>query len=191
MSDELLETLLPAMNVAVFRRADDGSFSPVAPSPPWFSRLADVTFPFLGHILDEANAFWRSGALEWREYGPVAETDADGGEFHYRVRALTAGDGSHFLIFELDRGSDRMRDTLQTARDQALAREQEQARQRRLLGEIEHRIADMQHLLSHVTSKAPGNLERGLIEALNAKCQAVLDSVDSLTPRHHPARKDS
>lgn len=191
MSDELLKTLLPAMNVAVFRRADDGSFSPVAPSPPWFSRLADVTFPFLGHILDEANAFWRSGALEWREYGPVAETDAGGGEFHYRVRALTAGDGSHFLIFELDRGSDRMRDTLQIAREEALVREQEQARQRRILGEIEQRIAEMQHLLSHVSSKSPGSAARGLVDALNAKCQAVLDSVDSLSPRHHSARRDS
>ena len=191
MSDELLQTLLPAMNVAVFRRADDGSFSPVAPSPPWFSRLADVTFPFLGHILDEANAFWCSGALGSREYGPVAETNADGGEFHYRIQALTAGDGTHFLIFELDRGSDRIRDTLQTARDQALAREQAQTRQRQVLVEIEQRIAEMQHLLGRVSSKAPGSTERGLIEALNAKCRAVLENVDSLAPGDHPARKDS
>lgn len=191
MTDELLTTLLPAMNVAVFRRADDGSFSPLAPSPPWFSGLADVTFPFLGHILEEATAFWRSGAPGWREYGPVAETDADGREFHYRVRALAAGDGNQFLMFELDRGSDRMRDTLQTAREQALVREQEQARQRRLLGQIEQRIAEMQQLFSHASSKAPGSLERGLIDALNAKCQAVRESVDSLTPRQHSASTDS
>jgi hypothetical protein len=179
MSDELLRALLPAMNVAVFTCAADGSFSPLAPPPPWFSRLADVTFPFLGHILEEARAFWRSGVPGSREYGPCAETDADGSEFHYRVKALTAADSSQFLMFELDRGSDRLRDALQTAREQALAREQQSARQRRATQEIRQTADEMRQLLDTIPT-TPDGPPRGLIEALNAKCEALKGSVDTI-----------
>jgi hypothetical protein len=178
MSDEL-KALLPAMNVAVFTCAADGSFLPLAPPPPWFSRLADVTFPFLGHILEEARAFWRSGVPGSREYGPCAEEDADGSEFHYRVKALTTTDRSQFLMFELDRGSDRLRDALQTAREQALVREQHAARERRAVQEIRQTADDMLQLLGKIPTN-PDGPPRGLIEALNAKCEALKSSVDKI-----------
>ena len=62
MSASQLETLLPLLDVAAFVRHGDGSFSAISQAPAWFERLtSDTTFPFLGHILEEANAFWRRG----------------------------------------------------------------------------------------------------------------------------------
>jgi hypothetical protein len=124
MTDQsLARLLLPALDITAFERTPDGSFTPLTPPPPWFQRLADVTFPFLGHILDEANQFWASGEPGSREWGPCAEVDAAGAEFHYKVTAITAT-GQQYLLFQRDRGADRMREALQTIRDQKLAMEQ-------------------------------------------------------------------
>jgi hypothetical protein len=121
MSDDVLTKLLPAIEIAAFKRAPDGSFALVAPSPRWFARLvSDTTFPFLGHILEEATLFWQRGAAGTREWGPCAEVNEVGREFHYRVMAVQA-DAGQFLVFQLDPGSDRMREVLQKVRDQALA----------------------------------------------------------------------
>ena len=110
MSDDLATKLLPAMDIAAFKRAPDGSFAPIAPSPRWFDRLvADTTFPFLGHILEEATTFWQGRTLGSREWGPCVEENEVGREFHYRVLAVTAEAGQ-FLVFQLDSGADRMRE---------------------------------------------------------------------------------
>src|SRR5262249_22458651 len=113
-------SLLPALEIAAFERRKDGSFSPVAAPPAWFNRIiADGVFPFLGHILEEANQFWTSRAPGRRDWGPCAELDESGTEFHYIVSALTAGD-RQYLVFQLDPGSDRMRQMLQQVRERAL-----------------------------------------------------------------------
>lgn len=124
MSDDLLKTLLPALDIAVFERRSGGSFAAVAPPPAWFSRLtADMTFPFLGHILEEANDFWRRRDESPREWGPCVGVDEAGQEFHYKVVATIAG-GGQYLLFQLDRGSDWVRGVLQKVRQQALVSEQ-------------------------------------------------------------------
>jgi hypothetical protein len=123
ISDQSLARLLPAIDIAAFERTPGGSFTPVAPAPQWFRRLADVTFPFLGHILDEANHFWAAGAPGSREWGPCAEVDDTGVEFHYKVTAVTAPD-KQYLLFQRDRAADRMREMLQGIRDERLAIEQ-------------------------------------------------------------------
>lgn len=124
MSDDILKALLPALDLAAFERRSDGSFASIADRPEWFGRLvADPTFPFLGHILEEANQFWRTGQAGRKEWGPVAEVDESGQEFHYRVNAVATPD-AHFLIFALDRGSDEMRTVLQKVRADLLAAEQ-------------------------------------------------------------------
>ena len=148
MTDTRLASLLPAIEIAAFERGPDGSFAPVAAPPSWFRSLADTTFPFLGHILEEANAFWRSRALGFREFGPVAETDAAGGEFHYKVIAVTSAE-AQYLLFQLDTGIDRTRDTLQKARSQRLNIQQSgrtlttMAREARdMAGEIRDRVTE-------------------------------------------------
>lgn len=178
MTDELVATLLPAMDLAVFSRRPDGTFAAIAPPPPWFPRLARDTFPFLGHILEEASEFWRSGAPGSREYGPSVEVDEAGREFHYRVRALTiAGSGSQFLVFELDRGTDRLREALQKAREHALAAEGDRDSQQAAAAEIRKAVQEMFELLAQFR---PTSEQTGLTRALGEKCSAVLRRADAL-----------
>jgi hypothetical protein len=120
MADDLAGTLLPALEIAAFARAADGSFTSIAPVPSWFRPLiADTTFPFLGHILEEAAGFWTSGAEGFREFGPCAEVDEAGVEYHYKVIAASGG-GAQFLLFQRDPAADRLREVLQKAREHTL-----------------------------------------------------------------------
>jgi hypothetical protein len=124
MSEDLLKALMNGLGIAAFERRDDGSFVSLAPLPRWFARLAgDGTFPFLGHILDEAGRFWSKGEPMLQEWGPCAEVDEIGHQFHYKVTAVTMAP-KHYLIFQLDPGSDRMQKMLQKVRNDALATEQ-------------------------------------------------------------------
>jgi hypothetical protein len=121
MTDHPLTALLPALDIAAFERASHGAFQPLAPLPAWFPLLsADGTFPFLGHILDEANLFWNlrtAGVCEW---GPCAGGEVGGREFHYRVKAVTAGSRA-YLVFQIDEGAEQVREILQKVRADALA----------------------------------------------------------------------
>jgi hypothetical protein len=124
MTDNTLSTLLTALDIAAFERGADGSFQSLAPLPPWFTRLSrDGTFPFLGHILEEAQGFWSSGANGVREWGPCADVNEAGQEFHYRVKALRV-DTRSYLVFVIDEGAERLRRVLQRVRSDALQQEQ-------------------------------------------------------------------
>jgi hypothetical protein len=123
MTETSLAGLMSALDMVVFERAADGSFSPVAPPPPWFQRLARDTFPFLGHMLEDATRFWSRGAPGAQDFGPCAEVDEAGVEFHYKVTAVNAGD-RRYLLFQLDRDSDRLRMALQSIRTERLEQSQ-------------------------------------------------------------------
>jgi len=179
MTDASVATLLPALNIAAFRRGADGSFSLVAPPPRWFTRAADVTFPFLGHILDEATEFWRSGASGSREFGPCEEIDESGRRFHYRIRVLTIGRrGSQFLVFEFDPGSDRLRDALQKAREQALVMEQNRAKYDRAAAEIRELRGRFCILRDTSQRRSRLKLRQILMKALRGVCEVLLGHVD-------------
>ena len=178
MTDSLLTALLPAMNIAVFSRRADGSFSSIAPPPAWFPRIADVTFPFLGHILEEAIEFWNSGVPGSREYGPCAERDETGREFHYMVRSLTIGEGgSQFLIFELDPGSDRLREALQKARDQALVLEQQRVTQRAAAADIQQAAREIQQLLQQLPA---ADAQARVVQAVNEQCAVLMQHAETM-----------
>ena len=69
MSEDLLKALMNGLGIAAFERRADGSSGRSA-APSWFARLAgDGTFPFLGHILEEAGLFWTKGEPMLREWG--------------------------------------------------------------------------------------------------------------------------
>jgi hypothetical protein len=181
MSEVLFSRLLPALDIAAFSRNIDGTFSAVASPPPWFPRLADDTFPFLGHILEEANEFWRSGAPGAREFGPCAEVDPTGREFHYRVKALTIGSyGSQFLVFELDTGSDRLRETLQKARTQALVGEQDRTKHDQAVAELRSTAREILELLERMEGSSPGAARSDTLATLRAKTAGLLDTAHKL-----------
>jgi hypothetical protein len=181
MADDLLTVLLPAIEIAAFERRADGSFTSIAPPPPWFSRLvADETFPFLGHILEEAVDFWRQSRSGMQEWGPCAESDGAGREFHYKVVAVSAN-GRQFLLFELDTASDRMREVLQAARERALAagsRGDEQAGAAAAQRDVRRMGAEMRELLRRLAASGPTAEQLTVIEALTKKCDALLAGFD-------------
>ena len=183
MDDELLKSLMPALDIAVFERRSGGSFTAVAPPPAWFSRLtADMTFPFLGHILEEANDVWRRRDAVRREWGPCAEVDETGQEFHYKVVA-TVVDGRQYLLFQLDRGSDWIRGVLQKVRQQALASEQNHGSKDALTTlqlELRATVSEIRDLSARLAA-SPGADERtDLRQTLSAKCDGLLNGVDAL-----------
>ena len=120
MVDDPQPTLLTALGIVAFERTPDGTFRPLGPLPTWFAHLSrDGTFPFLGHILEEAQAFWNARADGAREWGPCADVGTDGHEFHYLVKALRV-QGRAYLVFQRDQGAERVRDVLQKVRSEAL-----------------------------------------------------------------------
>ena len=124
MTDHPLSALFTALDLAAFERNAEGGFQSLAPPPAWFARLSrDGTFPFLGHILEEANLFWDSGADGLYEWGPCAEKDDNGKEFHYLVKAVRANTRA-YLVFQIDEGAERLRSVLQKVRSESLAEEQ-------------------------------------------------------------------
>ncbi len=124
MSDNALSTLVTALGLAAFERDAEGGFQSLAPVPPWFKGLSrDGTFPFLGHILEEANIFWNAGADGLYEWGPCADQDGSGREFHYLVKALRI-DKRAYLVFQIDEGAERLRQVLQKVRSDALTEAQ-------------------------------------------------------------------
>lgn len=124
MTDQPVPALLTALDIVAFELAAGSGFRLLATPPQWFGRLSrDGTFPFLGHILEEARAFWDSHTQGVRQWGPTATTADDGSEFHYLVKAVNVGARS-YLVFQLDESAERMRDILQKVRADALAASQ-------------------------------------------------------------------
>jgi hypothetical protein len=176
MPDDLSSTLLPALGIAAFGRGSDGSFNSISPAPPWFGRLvADATFPFLGHILEDANEFWNSGASGFREFGPCVEVDEAGREYHYKVIAVSAPE-KQFLLFQLDPGTDRMREVLQKARDLAL-RADDSSRARAVLALLQNEAGatadEIRALTAQLRSGRPSAGEIAILEDITARCDRL------------------
>lgn len=184
MSEPLLTDLLPALEIAAFARSGDGAFSIASPMPAWFGRLAkDSTFPFLGHILQDAQQFWGSGTRGFQEFGPCAEVDESGREFHYKVIAVSAADGQ-YLLFQPDPAADRMRDVLQKARERSLrAGENSRTAAALALLEKEARTAasEIGDLIEQLRRTRPDQEARMTLDEIAARCERLRNSVTSVT----------
>ena len=153
----------------------------MAPPPKWFGRLvADVTFPFLGHVLEEATLFWKSATSGAREFGPGVEVNEAGEEFHYRVLAVTV-DGSQFLLFQLDPGTDRMREVLQKARGQALlSASGVPATMVKVQQAVRQTTERMHDLLRPLLATGLRDPQFDLWKTLSAACEDLVRDVDAL-----------
>src|SRR5262245_9565535 len=185
MSEDLLKALMSGLGIAAFERRPDGSFAAVvAPMPRWFARLAgDGTFPFLGHILEEAGRFWTKGEPMLREWGPCAEVDEVGREFHYKVTAVTMAP-KHYLIFQLDPGADRLQKMLQKVRNDQLAIEQRASSDAAFaiaMEEVKLAAEQVRDVLRELTpaAAAPPSLDQRT--KLAATCDELLRRVESFT----------
>jgi len=123
MSNDALQAAVTALEIAIFEQGPDGGFTSVGTPPAWMAAFRrNPTFPFLGSFLPQARQFWSEPRADRLTWGPCAEVDPEGREFHFTVSAISLPDHK-FLVFELDRHAEPMRALLQQAREQALARE--------------------------------------------------------------------
>jgi hypothetical protein len=189
MDDELQASLFSALGIAAFERMGDGAFRSIAPVPRWLQRLMiDGTFPFLGHVLTEATDFWKAGAETAAEWGPCAEPDESGREFHYRVVAVSLP-GRQFLLFRLDPESDRMREVLQSVRSQALT-ESVDAGGRSALVEVQREVRKARVNIHERVLQLLGRATSTQLEALreiSASCDKLADRVDALLRTTKPS----
>jgi hypothetical protein len=177
MSDHALEVLLPALELVPFERRPDGSFAALLPPPDWFRpRAATGVLPFMGYILEEATDFWDGGAPGIREWGPCADVDVDGREFHYRVIGVQAG-GRQFLVLQLDRQSDRMREVLQKVRDHALADERDARTRAALAGQARRTGADVEALLARLRDSALTPAQLAIVKDVGAAAYELVERV--------------
>jgi hypothetical protein len=96
--------------------------------------------------------------------------DAEGREFHYKVIGVQT-DGRQFLVFQLDRESDRMREVLQKVRDNALADER-QARGLVALASLARRTtADMHELLNRLRNSGLSPEQLAVVEEIDGANQ--------------------
>ncbi len=178
MGDELLAGLLHTMGVAVFERRPDGAFVSVTEPPPWFSAMkSDATFPFLGHILSEATEFWDRHVVGAQDWGPCAEVDDHGKEFHYKVTAVQAEE-RQYLTFQLDRDSDRMREMLQKVRDKALAEGTRAKRTTAAASEARRTGTDLYDLLGRLRATGLSQAQNDIVAELTDVCDELLMSVE-------------
>jgi hypothetical protein len=173
MNDIALAPLLHALGVAAFERREDGSFTAVTEPPAWFAGLAsDGTFPFLGHVLEEAVAFWNTGRTGSRDFGPCAEVDDRGREFHFTVTACSGA--RQYLIFRLDAGSDAMQAVLQRVRDRALEAE---TRTRRRDEAVRAGSDEVHRLLGRLLASRPTPAQVDLLQELADRCDELVRSL--------------
>jgi hypothetical protein len=123
MSDDALQAVVAALEIGIFEQGADGEFISVGAPPAWMAAFSrNPTFPFLGSFLSQARQFWSEPRADRLTWGPCAEVDPEGREFHFTVSAVSLPDRK-FLVFELDRYAEPMRALLQKVREQALAQE--------------------------------------------------------------------
>src|SRR5262245_8517978 len=169
--------ILSAMKVAAFERQEDGTCVPLSAPPAWFTRIvADGVFPFLGHILEDANQFWSERSPGRRDFGPCAETDESGKEFHYSVSAITADD-KQYLVFQLDPGSDRLREVLQQVRQQALAAGDDlrgEAVVDRMYQKVRQTASDIQSAVSGLPAISGASARIECWKSVSSKCEDLI-----------------
>jgi hypothetical protein len=184
MTEPQLTELFPALDIAAFVRDADGSFAIVSPVPRWFARLmGDATFPFLGHILEDARQFWDSGFHGFQEFGPSLEVDDSGREFHYKVIAVSAGT-RQYLLFQPDPATDRMREVLQKAREQSLrAGEDSRSTMAFALLRKEARAAasEIGELVGQLRRARPHPEALSALDQIATRCERLRLAVTSLT----------
>ena len=180
MDIQALATVAGALGIAAFSRQADGSFEPLGPAPDWFVTVTSGdTFPFLGHILEEAGTFWQRATPGRADWGPVAEVDGQGREYHYLVTALTVGT-NQFLVFQLDAGAERMRDVLQKVRSEALSAEQDHASHRAAAESLHKTNGEIKTLLTQLSRTGLSPEQTELFKGLSQRSLSLTNGIGRL-----------
>ena len=117
--------------------------------------------------------------------------DAAGAEFHYTVTAVTV-EYNQYLCFQLDPGSDRIRDVLQKVREQALAEGDDLHAGATVeqLASAEQKVqqaADDLHLLvRRLLGEDPADARLEPWKSVSAACDELVRRVDKLVRAASP-----
>ena len=102
--------------------------------------------------------------------------DDHGKEFHYKVTAVQA-DERQYLIFQLDRDSDRMREMLQKVRDKALADGTRAKRTTAAASEARRTGTDLYDLLGRLRATGLSQAQNDMVAELTDVCDELLMSI--------------
>ena len=186
MSYSVFEAILNRLGMVVMERLPHGIFLRVGtePAPSWFSQVVlaanpneavtiGEALPFVGHFMDEAEAFWRKGRDGAAPLGGVHR--------HRSVRRADwprgdRRDGRPPLVCWCSRWSRTSKSAavaLQSARENALEHEAHVGRTRALLEEIDDARALAQQLADSGLAAAPQQLALQIGEHLASLSSAV------------------
>ena len=185
MSNPVYEAILNRLGMVVMERLPHGVFLRLGtqPPPPWFTHVVlaanpneavtiSEALPFVGHFMDEAEAFWRKerdGALRSEAF---TVTDPSGAQIGLAVTAVTVGHRS-LLVLERIADFDERRRALQSARENALEHEAHLGQTRQLLEGIDDTRALAQQLAESGLDAAPRQLALQIGEHLARLSGAV------------------
>jgi hypothetical protein len=148
VTNPIFEGIVECLDLVVLERLPHGMFLRLgtAPPPSWFSHVltpkedepvtVGEAFPFVGHFLDEAEAFWREGRNGRLRSEAFTIADASGAEVALTASALAIGH-RQVLLLEPAADFDERRRALQSAREAVLEHDAHLGRVRALLARIE------------------------------------------------------
>jgi hypothetical protein len=185
VSNPVYEAILNRLGMVVMERLPHGVFLRLGtqPPPPWFTRVVleanpnePVTIgealPFVGHFIDEAEAFWREGRDGALRSEAFTVADPSGAQIGLAVTAVVAGHRS-LLVLEKIADFEERRRALQSARENALEHEAHLGQTRALLEGIDRTRALAQQLADSGLDAAPRQLALQIGEHLERLSSAV------------------
>jgi hypothetical protein len=203
VSNPVYEAILNRLGMVVMERLPHGVFLRLGTQPPpaWFTHAMlaanpneavtiSEALPFVGHFMDEAEAFWREGRDGALRSEAFTVADPSGAQMGLAVTAVMVGHRS-LLVLERIADFEERRRALQSARENALEHEAHLGQTRALLQDISDTRTLAQHLAESGLAAAPRQLALQIGEhltRLSSAVEALAPMPDSVTRGHSRPR---
>lgn len=201
---KLLSAIYDALNMVVFLRETDGSFTLSAPIPDWLifflgkssypqTLILQDIFPYLSCFMDDAGQHWQKKQNTPRTSGAWIETDALGNELALEATAIWVDDQAVLLLQNLGEKYRQEVDRLQQVRDGLLTQEKLENEIRKRTLKIKQREEEIAIKLVSLTSyrdeetgahvRRIGLYAAAMTKALNWSAQQI-DDIRMAAPMH-------
>jgi hypothetical protein len=185
VSYSVFEAIFNRLGMVVMERLPHGVLLRIGTEPPpsWFSQVVlaanepegvtiSEALPFVGHFMDEAEAFWREGRDGALRSEAFTVNGPSGAQIGLAVTAVTVGHRS-LLVLEMIADFEERRRALQSARENALEHEAHVGRTRALLEGIDNARVLAKQLAESGLAAAPHQLALQIGERLASLSNAV------------------
>jgi hypothetical protein len=190
VSNPVYEAILNRLGMVVMERLPHGVFLRLGTQPPpsWFTHVVlaanpneavtiSEALPFVGHFMDEAEAFWREGRDGALRSEAFTVADPSGVQIGLAVTAVTVGHRS-LLVLERIADFEERRRALQSARENALEHEAHLGQTRALL----EGIGDTRALAQQLAESGLGGAPRQLALQIGEHLARLSSAVEVLAP---------